>query len=54
MNAPTIIIAALIAAIFVAIVVVRIRNRKKGKGGCSCGCSGCGMSDICHGANEKK
>lgn len=49
MNIPTIIVAAIIAVIFLSIVITGIRNKKKGKGGCSCGCSGCGMSDTCHG-----
>ena len=35
---PTIIIAAVIGAIFVAIVVKEIINKKKGKHSCSCGC----------------
>lgn len=49
----TIIIASLIAIIFIAIVVKGIINLKKGKGICSCGsCSGCSMSDYCHG-NKK-
>ena len=45
---PTIIVAAIVAAVFLAIVITGIRNRKKGKGSCSCGCSGCGMKDTCH------
>ena len=52
MNWPTLIIAAVVALIFVAIVVSEIRKRKSGKGGCSCGCSGCAMSDSCHGKSE--
>ena len=47
MNAPTIIIAVLVATVFAVIVFFEIRKRKQGKGGCSCGCSGCGMN--CHG-----
>ncbi len=48
MNAPTIIIAAIVALIFIAIVVSEIRKRRNGKGGCSCGCGGCAMRDACH------
>lgn len=49
-NWPTIIVAALVAAIFLAIVISGIRNRKKDKTFCSCGgsCGGCGMSGTCH------
>lgn len=47
---PTIIITAVIAILFVAIIVRGIKKRKNG-GGCGCGCGGCAMSDICH---EKK
>lgn len=51
-NLPTILVAGIIAIIFVAIVANEIRKRKRGQGSCSCGCSGCGMSDVCHG-NQK-
>jgi len=45
---PTIIVATIVAVIFVAIVVNEIKKKKSGKGGCSCGgnCGACGMS--CH------
>ncbi len=49
---PTIIVAAIVAAVFLAIVVTGIRNKKKGKSSCSCGCSGCGMKDTCHPQNS--
>ncbi len=49
MNLPTIIITAVVAAIFIAIVARGIIKRKNGGSSCSCGCSNCGMSDICHG-----
>ena len=52
MNAPTIIIAAIVAAVFVAIVVNEIKKRKSGRGSCSCGCGSCGMKDICHQKKE--
>lgn len=52
MNLPTIIIAALIAAVFIAIVVRGIVNRRRGRGGCSCGCSGC--SGCCPTEREKR
>lgn len=53
MNAPTIIIAAIIAVICIFIIVKGVINRKNGKSGCSCGCGGCAMADVCKG-NEKK
>ena len=42
---PTIIVASLVAALFLAIVIKGIINKKKGKTSCSCGCSceTCGM-----------
>lgn len=52
MNAPTIVITAVIAAIFIWIVANEIRKKKKGAGSCSCGCGGCAMSDVCHGKSE--
>ncbi len=48
MNAPTIILAALIAIVFAAIVVRGIYNKKHHKGGCSCGCEHCPGHDLCH------
>ena len=50
---PTVIIAALVVATFVAIVTCGVINKKKGKSSCSCGgsCGSCGMN--CHlGRNE--
>ena len=49
MNLPTIIVAAVVAAVF-AIVITGIRNKKKGKHSCSCGgsCGACGMNGSCH------
>ena len=54
MDWPTIIIAAVIAAVFAVIVVNGIRNKKKGKSSCSCGCGGCPMSGQCHPETVKK
>ncbi|MBQ5592178.1 MAG: FeoB-associated Cys-rich membrane protein [Clostridia bacterium] len=48
LNLPTIIVAAIVAAVFIAIVAKSISDKKKGKPSCSCGCSGCAMKDTCH------
>lgn len=53
-NLPTVIIAAVIAIVFIAIVIRGIRQRKQGKGGCSCGCGSCPNSALCHGAHTEK
>lgn len=53
MNWPTIIIAAIVAAVFLAIVISGIKNKKNGKSSCSCGCGGCAMKDSCHPENPK-
>ena len=52
MEWPTILVATVVAGIFIAIVVCGIINKKKGKGGCSCGgnCGSCGCG--CHGKAE--
>ena len=52
MNAPTMIVAVIVAAVFIAIVVNEIKKRKSGRGGCSCGCGSCGMKDFCHKKKE--
>ncbi len=46
MNLPTIIIACIIAAVFIAIIASSIRSRRNGKGMCSCS----GSCESCHGA----
>ena len=50
MNFATIVIAAIVVLVFVAIVVNGIRKKKKGIHSCSCGgsCTGCGMHGSCH------
>ncbi len=53
MNTATVIVASVIAVIFIAIVVCGIRNIKAGKGSCSCGCKDCSMKDICHDKKKK-
>lgn len=52
MDGPTILVAAVVAGIFAAIVVRIIVNKKNGKGSCSCGCGGCAMKDSCHSAKK--
>ena len=46
----TILIASVIAALFVAVVVVMIINKKNGKHSCSCGgsCSSCPIGCSCN------
>ncbi|MBR3836420.1 MAG: FeoB-associated Cys-rich membrane protein [Clostridia bacterium] len=50
MNAPTIIVAAIVAVVFLAIIIKAIVDKKNGKSSCSCGCScsGCAMKGACH------
>lgn len=52
MNLPTIIVAAIVAVVFVAVIAVQIRNKKQGKTSCSCGCGGCALRESCHGAKN--
>ena len=49
---PTIIIASLLAAVFVAIVVNEIRKKKQGKSSCNCGGS-CGACGLCHKSEDE-
>ncbi|MBQ2818960.1 MAG: FeoB-associated Cys-rich membrane protein [Clostridia bacterium] len=53
MNAPTIIVLSIVAAVFVAIVAREIIKKKKGESSCSCGCGGCAFKDSCH-SNKSK
>lgn len=52
-NLPTILIGAVVALIFGAVVVRGIRRRKRGESGCGCGCSGCPNSALCHPRQEE-
>ena len=47
MNLPTVLIATLVAAVFLAIVFGGVRKRKKGGAGCSCGCADCPTAGLC-------
>lgn len=48
MNLPTFLVAAVVAAVFLAILFCGYRRRKKGKPSCSCGgCAGCSLSGTC-------
>lgn len=51
---PTIIVASVVAIIFVAIVIKGIINKKKGKSSCACGCSGCALKGKCHPQNKSE
>lgn len=46
MNIPTIIVATILAVIFVLIVVSEVKKRKNG--GCGCGCAGCKNAGVCN------
>jgi len=49
MTWQTIVVASIVAVIFVAIVVKGIINKKKGKSSCACSsCGGCANKDFCH------
>lgn len=50
---PTIIVGAIVAAIFIAVIVKMIKDKKAGKSSCSCGCAGCPMSGSCHNKSNK-
>jgi len=51
MDWPTVIVAAIVGGIFVAIVVTQIRNRMNGKSSCSCG-GNCGTCGGCPHSNQ--
>ena len=56
MNWPTIIVASLVALVFVVIVAFEVRKRKSGKGSCSCGgsCGGCAGGCGCGCGNPEE
>ena len=52
-NLPTMVIAGIVAALFLAIVIRGIVKRRRGETGRGCGCSGCPNSGLCHSAKKK-
>ena len=54
MNLPTFIVAAIVAAVFIAVVAKMIIDKKNGKSSCACGgnCSACGAA--CSGMTRSK
>ena len=44
----TVIIASIVAIIFVAIIASEIHKRKTGKSSCGCSCGGCDGCNACH------
>jgi uncharacterized membrane protein len=52
MDWPTIIVAAVIGVIFVAIVATKVIHLRQGKHSCSCG-GNCGACGVCHQASRE-
>ena len=50
-TVTTIVIACVIAILFIAVVASEIIKKKKGKPSCSCG-GNCGACGLCHGYKE--
>lgn len=48
----TIVIACVIAALFIAVTASEIIKKKKGKSSCSCG-GNCGACGLCHSYSNK-
>ena len=51
-NLSTIIVCAILAAVFAGVIRTVIKNKKKGKSACGCGCSSCPMSGSCNDKQE--
>lgn len=49
----TVIVASIVAAVFIAIIAVSVVNKKKGTS-CSCGCGGCANREFCHPVKAEK
>jgi hypothetical protein len=47
-NLATIIVGAVVFAIFAGVVIKLVRERKLKKTSCGCGCSGCPSAKDCH------
>ena len=52
-NLPTVIIAAVLAALLLAVAVRGVRRRRRGGSGCGRGCSGCPYAARCGGEKKK-
>lgn len=53
MDWPTIIVAAIVFALFLFVIIRGIQKKRRGEGGCSCGCSACAMRDSCHAGKKE-
>ena len=51
-NYGTILICAIIIAIFALLIVSLIRDKKAGRSSCGGSCAGCAMSGCCHAARS--
>lgn len=47
MNLASVLIAALVATLFIAVIVRRVKMHRQGRPSCSCGCDGCSMNGAC-------
>lgn len=47
-NYVTILVGAVVLAIFVVVIMSLVKKKKSGGGSCSCDCSGCPNSSLCH------
>lgn len=47
-NLSTIVVSAVLAAVFAGVIYTMVKNKKNGKSSCGCGCSSCPMSGSCH------
>lgn len=53
-NIGTIIVAAILLGVALAIIVTSIKNKKQGKTSCGCNCSGCAMSCLCQNRGQEE
>ena len=48
-NIGTVLVCAVLVAVFALLIRSLVRDRKKGKSSCCGGCAGCAMAEHCHG-----
>ncbi len=51
-NIGTVLVCAVLIAVFALLIRSLVRDKKKGKSSCCGGCAGCAMAGQCHGKGE--
>ncbi len=52
-NWGSLLVLAVVVAVFGSIVAKMVIDKKKGKSSCACGCESCPSAGLCHGNDDR-